>query len=118
MAVLLGWDGEKDEKGRRLLSDLKDATTRYCDLPMKLMRDYREMLEDIFPPVDILFFHIREPEEIDRAKKEFNAITLLVKRPDAENVISNHADKNVDDYSYDYTIYNNGTLAELNWMAE
>lgn len=118
MAVLLGWNGEKDEKGRRLLSDLKDAATRYCDLPMKLMRDYQEMLEDIFPPVDILFFHIRESEEIDRAKKEFNAITLLVKRPDAEKVTSNHADKNVDDYSYDYTIYNNGTLAELNWMAE
>ena len=117
IAKLLGWDGIKDEKGRRFLSDLKDAATAYCDLPMVKMEEFRDMVEDTIPYTDIIFFHIREPAEIARAKKKFNAITLLIKRPGTEQVAGNHADREVEDFDYDYTIYNNGTLAELDWMA-
>ena len=34
-AKQIGWDGEKDNRGRRLLSDLKDCLTRYADIPFK-----------------------------------------------------------------------------------
>lgn len=117
VAKYLGWDGVKDERGRKFLSDLKDAATAYCDLPMLKMMEFRDMIEETIPYTDIIFFHIREPAEIARAKKEFNAITVLIKRPDAEKIASNHADREVEDIDYDYTVYNNGTLDELDWMA-
>lgn len=83
---------------------------------LKMEEKFQKAKEEM-PPVDILFFHIREPAEIDRAKKKFNAITLLLQRPDADDVQSNHADRDVEDYSYDYVVYNNGTLKELEWLA-
>lgn len=113
----LRWDGKKDERGRKYLSDLKDLTTEYCDLPMLKMEEKFQKAKEEMPPVDILFFHIREPAEIDRAKKKFNAITLLLCRPDADDVQSNHADRDVEDYPYDYVVYNNSTLKELGWLA-
>ena len=33
LAKKIGWDGEKDAKGRKFLSDLKDCLTEYNDLP-------------------------------------------------------------------------------------
>jgi tRNA U38,U39,U40 pseudouridine synthase TruA len=62
---------------------------------------------------EILFIHIREPEFIDRIKKVFNAKTLLVKNKNVPKIQSNDADANVDKYSYDYVINNDGTLDEL-----
>ena len=35
IARQIGWDGKKDERGRKFLSDLKDAMTDYDDLPRK-----------------------------------------------------------------------------------
>lgn len=35
IALQAGWDGIKDEAGRRFLSDLKDAMERYKDIPNK-----------------------------------------------------------------------------------
>ena len=65
----------------------------------------------------MLFMHIREPEEIQRAKERFDALTLLIKRPGYEPIQSNHADRDVDQYDYDYTIVNNGTMQDLEQQA-
>ena len=77
LAKLIGWDGNKDERGRKLLSDLKVAMSDYCDLPFQSMKNKYE--EFIKSDASILFLHIREPEEIVKAANEFNAITLLIK---------------------------------------
>ena len=56
----------------------------------------------------------REPEEIEKFKKDLGAITVLVRRSDAEQQsTSNHADANVLEYKYDYEMNNNGTLNDL-----
>lgn len=121
LAQLIGWNGVKDEKSRRFLSDMKDLCTEFCDFPM---RDIQKAYDEFSSPrigegsPDILFLMIREPEEIERAKERFAAITLLLKRPGLDKIKSNHADANVDDYDYDYTIYNNGTLENLKAQAE
>ena len=65
---------------------------------------------------DILFIHIREPEEIERAANTFSAKTLLVKRAGLANITTNYSDANVDNYSYDY-IVENTTLEELDKSA-
>ena len=77
---------------------------------------FRSMAEvvDKFRETDdeILFLHIREPENIERAVNEFGAKSLLVKRIGLENISSNYSDANVDNYDYDYRIEND-TLEQL-----
>ena len=118
-ALKLGWDGVKDDRGRRFLSDLKDALTLYNDLPFASMENrvyqFRELCKD---RRGFLFFHIREPQEIKRMVEPFNAVTLLIDRESAETLFSNHADKNVKEYHYDYYVSNNGTLSDLKAEAE
>lgn len=110
IASLAGWDGGKTDKDRKFLADLKHLTTEYNDMAFN---DIKKSVKKFIDNDDeILFIHIREPEEIEKAKKEFNTITLLVKRIGLENIQTNDADKYVDNYSYDYIIYNS-TLEEL-----
>ena len=61
----------------------------------------------------IMFCDVREPKEIERLKNELGAITVFIMRENHELKISNHADADVENYKYDYYIYNNGTLEDL-----
>ena len=65
---------------------------------------------------EIMFIHIREPEEIKRAVNSFNAKTLLIKRDGQEIIKTNYSDANVENYNYDYIIENT-TLADLDLQA-
>ena len=115
-AQVLGWDGGKSEKDRKFLSDMKDLSTTYNDCPFQSMRE--KVSEFYNSEADILFLHIREPEEIERAKKEFNAHTLLIIRNSVDQVKSNHADANVFDYDYEFTVLNDGDLTDLATRAK
>jgi len=109
-----GWDGVKDEKGRRLLSDLKDADTRYREGPLKRIIfqinciKYNNMNQCVAN-----FVHSREPEEIQQFKESLeNCQTILVERKNIESFM-NHADQNVKNYKYDIVVNNYGTLEDL-----
>lgn len=117
IARLIGWDGEsKTEKDRKFLSDLKLLTSKYCDMPFQYMK---EQVENFNNSKDLcLFLHIREPEEIERAVKEFNAKTILITRYSVAPITSNTSDANINNYKYDYEITNNGTLENFKRMAE
>ena len=71
------------------------------------------------PTDDCFFFiHCREPEEIQKFVDREEAKTLLVRRPEVENLEqSNHADQNVFNYNYDFIIENNGDLKDLRIKA-
>lgn len=114
----IGWDGIKDEKGRRLLSDLKDALTRYNDFPMRWLRDDVYKFHNYNNPYDIMFIDIREPDEIEKAKEEFNATTLLIVNKNVPLIESNHADMEAENYGYDFIINNNETLDKLEESAK
>lgn len=108
----IGWDGKKTEKDRKFLSDLKVLTSEYCDMPFKSMKNkVNDFLKD--EESKFLFLHIREPEEITRAVKEFGAETILVVRNSVKHITSNMADENVFNYDYDFEIDNSGTKEEL-----
>ena len=67
----------------------------------------------------VLFIDDREPEHIDRLKKELNGITLLIRRPGDENIeTSNHSDAEVFNYDYDYVIMNDGSIDDLKDEAQ
>lgn len=110
-----GYTEEKGDKERRLLSDLKDAFTRYNNLPLKYL--VGELYTFYRSDDDLIFVHIREPEEIDTLKKyveneyKIPCITLLIERDKVEKVYGNHADDDVSNYDYDEVFYNNDTLS-------
>ena len=112
IAKIIGWDGGKTEKDRKFLSDLKLLTTEYNDMPFQCMK---KKVDNFYNDsiASVLFLHIREPEEIDRAVKEFGAKTILIKRDKVKHIKSNMADENVYNYSYDFIIENNGSLEDL-----
>lgn len=111
IALNVGWDGVKDNKGRRLLSDLKDALDRYCDKTFQyVMEDIKWIYKN--NPDAIIFVHVREPNDISRWVRETNARTLLIRRPGIEQY-SNHADCNVFYYDYDYEYENRKELEQF-----
>lgn len=115
VAKVVGWDGGKTDKDRKFLSDLKKLTAEYNDMPFVSTKE----AVDNFKKSDaqILFIHIREPEEIKRAADAFKAKTLLIKRAGLENITTNYSDANVDNYPYDYKIENT-TLENLQTSAK
>lgn len=116
-ATCMGWDGVKDDRGRRFLSDIKDAMTLYSDAPFNYMKqkvkEVSEQEENAF-----VFFHVREPVEIQKMVDILNATTLLIERPTVKSdSFTNHADKNVENFNYDYRVMNDGTLLDLRDQA-
>lgn len=117
MVKELGWDGVKDERGRRFLSDIKDALARYNDQPFQLVLKQVRMVTEQKPNT-IFFIHAREPEDIDRWVKDHGAKTLLITRPDVKGDWDNHADANVYNYDYDYHYSNDDGIGRLTEDAE
>lgn len=113
LAKYAGWDGKKDERGRRLLSDLKDALVLYDDIPFKETLTNVEMFSN-----KTVFIHCREPDEIRKLKEALSAKTLLIKNSNVDGTINNHADKDVNLFCYDYVVDNSTTLGDLIIFAQ
>lgn len=124
IATECGWDGTKDLKNRKFLSDLKDLLTNWGDVPYKKTLQEIDMFKfdlDYWDVSDkgIVFIMCREPKEIDRFERELNAKSVLIRRASVEfEQQSNHADSEVLNHKYDYIIENNGTIDELKEKAK
>ena len=107
IARMAGWDGDKSDKSRKMLSDLKMLFTQYNDLCLRyITQQYHQFLEG---EEQVMFVHIREPEEIARfvAVDPQRVKTLLIRKSrKAHHVYSNASDDNVEQYSYD-GVYDN-----------
>ena len=109
--VLVNWNGKKDEKSRKLLVDLKRLSIEYNDYPtVYIQEEYNKFLKN---DSTILFIHIRESDEIEKIKNKLNAETLLIVNSRIPRITSNTSDANVNNYTYDYIIENEGTIKEL-----
>lgn len=117
-ATILGWDGGKTEKDRRFLSDIIDLATEYNDSPFQdvvsIVTDFKSNKIE----TDVLFVDMRNPKDIARAVKTFDAETVLLRNPRVKPIETNHADQNVENYKYDYIIENDGTLEQLKEKAK
>ena len=114
IARFTGWTGVKDDKARKFLHDLKTITATYNDFPTNWAFDqYKDFLNT---DEEILFVHIREPEEIKKFVDitDGAAKTLLVRGGERmkRSVYGNAADDCVENYSYDYYFMNDKTLEE------
>lgn len=117
-ATLLGWGGGKTEKDRKFLSDIVDISTEYNDAPFQdvvsLVADFKNGRLG----ADVLVIDMRDPLDIARAVETFGAKTIFIKNPRVEAITSNHADRDVEDFNYDFVINNDGTLEDLDRKAE
>ena len=125
-----GWKGGKELRDREFLSDLKDLFTEYNDMPLNdicsFLKGWEQELEmyGVQNLHHILFVDDREPKHIERLKKRLEAMgvqvfTLLIRRPGDEYMkVSNHADANVFEYEYDYTVFNRGDLEHFRKTAK
>lgn len=118
--IAFGWNGKKDEKSRKMLSDIKrswaefnDGPTKYIFEKINIDTEYcieqNKKLEN-----NIYFLHIREPEEIDKIKNKYekNCTTILI-RKNTEFIPNNDSDKNVENYKYDFIVENNEDIKQL-----
>ena len=122
-AIILGWDGGKTEKDRKFLSDLKIMVEEYNDGNFKYMINKFNEIKDKTTEDNkaIIFFHIREPKEIDRvinALGKENCISLLITTKRVEHIKSNMADAGVYDYEYNMVLHNDHSLERLAMEAK
>jgi dephospho-CoA kinase len=113
IATLCGWDGQKEERDRKFLHELKMLTSEYSDMA------YQDVVNEIKKyrngeiEADVFVVDVREPEEIERLSKEVGAITIFIENNNVPAITSNAADANVENYEYDFVIQNNGTMKEF-----
>ena len=125
IARLMGWNYEKDERGRQFLADLKDAWTKYNNgANMKIYRDIIDWnaYEELMPKEYVMFVHVREPESIQwfvdmLSTCNIFVCTLIVKRAGIEEFF-NDADRNVENFEYDITLINGSDLENLEVICE
>jgi len=136
VAAHCGWTGEKDNKSRKFLADLKALLIDYNGLPNNyLEKEYNDFMlsgncgdnrgnissnkcSNTCNENDLLFVHIREGSQIDDFKKRIpsKCITLIIRSPviDSTNVVyGNVSDDDVEDYDYDYSFTNGSSLEAL-----
>jgi hypothetical protein len=111
-----GWDGIKDNKSRKFLSDLKRTFIDFNNLPNKYLTE--ECDNFLKSNNDILFVHIRESDQIKdflaNVKDSCQCCTLLISNTmdDKPVLWGNDSDDNADNYPYDYIYYNIKPLEE------
>lgn len=112
IAKYAGWNGEKNPASRRMLSQLKQVFTEWGDISfVYCIEHYKQFLET---DEQIMFVHIREPQEIARLKQSIGDIcqTMLVRRGE-QTLLGNASDDSVENYTYDYYFDNNCELSSL-----
>ena len=133
MLTQLGWDGTKTDKIRDMLMDMKQLWVQNQDGPtMFLFNNILEFHKACTGEDNIVFVHIREPEEI---KKLVNALTgfesmgidvisLLVIRESGEGTPNQPAETRrsddealINSYEYDVTINNDEDIIKLQELA-
>lgn len=108
IAAEFGWKGEKDDKSRKMLADLKQILIAYNDYPFKYIM--QNVCDFVSGDEQIMFAHIRESDEIEKVvnacrENGINVLTLLVKRNDkffVKKTYGNAADDGVENYPYDF----------------
>jgi cytidylate kinase len=97
----------KSIKDRQFLHELKMLASKYYNHSYEYVKNIIKHNTS-----DILLIHSREPEEISKFCKDFNAKSLLITRGE-KKTFHNKADDSVFDYDYDYVLNNDETLEDL-----
>lgn len=122
--MCFNWNGKKDDKSRRLLSEMKKIWIDFNNGPFYniIEKIDVDMIYSINNGKDInknvYFLHIREPKEIFKIKEKYkNCITLIIDK-EVDFIPNNNSDENINNFEYDYVVNNNGTISDLKIRAK
>lgn len=112
-AAMFGWDGVKDAKGRKLLSDLYEASMAYDRGPFMAT-----VAGVLLSPHDLNIMDVRDVKIIQDFKTVFGMLgvkctAILIRRDEAEvdaNKDGLPADCGTHSGGYNIEIYNNGSI--------
>jgi len=116
IAALCGWNGTKDNKSRKFLSDMKRLCADYNDFPTNWAKAQFE--DFLHTDEQILFVHIREAEEIAKFVASTGGVakTLLIRGGERFKQrfggYGNISDDGVENYHYDYYFDNDTSLED------
>ena len=113
IATLCGWDGQKEERDRKFLHELKMLTSEYSDMSHQDVVNEINKYRNGEIEADVFVVDVREPEDIKRLVEEVGAITVFIENNNVPAITSNAADANVENFEYDFVIPNNGTMKEF-----
>ena len=113
-----GWNGIKDEDGRKLLQWLgtdvirKNYKDTWVDMIIALLKGIQTLYDYIIIP------DVRFPNEVDKMCDNFDCITIRIIRPNFDNGLTdeqkNHPSETaLDDYPMEYELINYGDLKSL-----
>lgn len=117
-----GWNGKKTEEARKFLAEMKRIWGEFNNGPFKYttkqIKEHYSNLNKKDKTNFIYFVHCREPYEIKKFEDKYGdkCLTILLKRderPTTKQIADNDADKNVENYTYDKIILNNGSKMDL-----
>ena len=110
-----GWNGEKTNKARKFLSDLKKLLTDFNELPQTYLLNEQEKF--LLSDEDIMFVHIREPHEISKfvslTKCKTKTLLILPREELKNKDYGNESDNNVYNYNYDLYFNSDKPLNEI-----
>ena len=90
VAKAAGWDGTKTPAARRFLSQLKADCTEFNDLPFRYCTEQLQIFAE--NDAELLFVHIREPEEIERFRQDGRRKLQDHSRASTDTSLSGRAD--------------------------
>lgn len=108
-AYEMGWDGRKDERGRKLLQGIGQTVRAYKEgfWALKVAKAIEHDVPDIAVITDCRF-----PNEIEIIKDYFRDVTTIRIIRDVSE-IDDVSEYSLDNYEPDFTIDNNGTVLDL-----
>lgn len=124
-AKRLGWNGIKDDRGRKFLQDLASVCRGYNE-NVWVESLQREIESDKFPP-KIVITDCRYKNEIQSMKqwavrRGYNVYIIRIERPGYWNGLpiemQRHASEiELDNFTFDYVVTNNKTIQDLEYAA-
>jgi len=108
LAFQFGWNGCKDQKGRKLLQDLGMAARSYKH-DFWIMQAFRTALETLHPNV---YTDVRFQNEADYIRGR-GGIIIRIKKPEQISSDSHESELNQYDIVADYDVVNEGTIEDL-----
>ena len=115
------WDGTKDAKSRKMLSDLKDIATAWDDIPFREVCKQIKAVKNIYKHC-YFCTNIREPQEIQKLKgwckqQEIPCYSVWIRQEKAEQEaaqsFTSSGDTQYQNYNYDFVIHNDLSLDDF-----
>jgi hypothetical protein len=116
LAFQFGWDGYKDDRGRKLLQDLGMAARGYnSDFWVDQAYNSLNSTQQGYANIPKVWTDVRFENEAEFVRKRGGIIIRII-RPDQHSSSSHESELNQYNISADYTVVNRGTIEDLHAM--